>query len=291
MNEAMVKDRERRGYTAFVRAARLDPALQPLVAANYLDSDLDSAIERFIASDEFQDTVRFLGLRGGERVLDFGAGRGIAAFAFAAAGCDSVALDMNSSEECGVTAVPRSRHFAITPVAAVQGDNERMPFLDATFDVVYCRHVLHHAYDLRAMVREVARVLKPAGLFLAVGEHTRPVIPRDSDFIETHPASAHGANEQLFSVPEYRAACRAAGLTAIQFVYPLNQDEFITYLQTIARRGFLRRLAFSLTRSPGIGKFAGQFLYWLWRARLDYFNLPGREVTFVARKRLGRPHN
>lgn len=288
MSEAAIKERERQGYTAFIRAARADPALQPLVMANYLDSDLDHAIERFIASDEFQQTISQLGLRGGERVLDIGAGRGIAAFAFASLGCRAVAVDMNGSRECGVAAIPRCRRFTTTSVAAIQGDCERLPFAGATFDVVYCRHVLHHAFDLAAMVREVARVLKPAGVFMAVGEHTRPLLGRGGEFIDAHPAARYGANEQLFTVLEYRAACQAAGLTAIQLTYPLSPRQFVEHLQRGAGRGVLRRLAAFLARHQVTGRVARPCFYRLWQIRMDHFNRPGREVTFLARKRSGR---
>lgn len=286
MNEETVKERERQGYTAFVRAAREDSALQSLVMANYFDRDLDSAVDRFIESDEFRDTVNLLKLTGEERVLDFGAGRGIAAFAFASLGCESVALDMNGSEECGVSAIPRSGRFASSRMHAVQGDCESMPFPDDVFDIVYCRHVLHHAFNLRAMVQEAARVLKPGGTFMAWGEHTRPLLGRGSNFIEAHPAAAHGANEQVFTAWEYRTACLTAGLRDVQLVYPLARDQFAEHLQHSARKDGLRRLAGFLVRNRVSGPLARRCFHELWKMRMDYFNEAGREITFIARKPL-----
>lgn len=42
-------------------------------------------------------------------------------------------------------------------------DIMRMPYRDASFDVVLCSHVLEHVEDDRAGIREVARVLRPGG--------------------------------------------------------------------------------------------------------------------------------
>jgi ubiquinone/menaquinone biosynthesis C-methylase UbiE len=47
------------------------------------------------------------------------------------------------------------------------GDAMCLPLADASFDVVVCRGGLHHLPDIEAGVREVRRVLKPGGTFLA----------------------------------------------------------------------------------------------------------------------------
>ncbi len=52
-------------------------------------------------------------------------------------------------------------------------DAERLPFDDATFDVVVGHAVLHHIPDLDAAFREVLRVLRPGGRFVFAGEPTR----------------------------------------------------------------------------------------------------------------------
>ena len=42
-------------------------------------------------------------------------------------------------------------------------DAEHLPFLDASFDLVYSWGVIHHSPDTPAAVREIARVLRPGG--------------------------------------------------------------------------------------------------------------------------------
>jgi SAM-dependent methyltransferase len=49
---------------------------------------------------------------------------------------------------------------------------EALPFADETFDVVMCGHVYEHARDAPAMMREIARVLRPDGVCWFAGGHT-----------------------------------------------------------------------------------------------------------------------
>jgi ubiquinone/menaquinone biosynthesis C-methylase UbiE len=52
-------------------------------------------------------------------------------------------------------------------------DAERIPYDDATFDLVVGHAVLHHIPDVELALREVLRVLKPGGRFVFAGEPTR----------------------------------------------------------------------------------------------------------------------
>ncbi|NIU60939.1 MAG: methyltransferase domain-containing protein, partial [Pseudomonas stutzeri] len=45
----------------------------------------------------------------------------------------------------------------------VQAPGERLPFPDATFDVVFSHEVLEHVADDRACVAEMVRVTRPGG--------------------------------------------------------------------------------------------------------------------------------
>ncbi|MGD9985234.1 class I SAM-dependent methyltransferase [Pseudonocardia sp.] len=52
-------------------------------------------------------------------------------------------------------------------------DAERIPYDDATFDVVVGHAVLHHIPDVETALREVLRVLRPGGRFVFAGEPTK----------------------------------------------------------------------------------------------------------------------
>jgi ubiquinone/menaquinone biosynthesis C-methylase UbiE len=95
------------------------------------------------------------------RVLDAGCGNGD--FAALIAAPDVTCVDASEA------AVANARERGLRAEVA---DIERLPFADATFDVVTCNWVLYHLGNLDAGLVEIARVLRPGGRF--VGMHNHP---------------------------------------------------------------------------------------------------------------------
>ncbi|HEX8353478.1 MAG TPA: class I SAM-dependent methyltransferase [Pyrinomonadaceae bacterium] len=90
------------------------------------------------------------------RVLEVGSGAHGLVFFFGTTrgvGCDPLACDY-------AALFPAWQHRARTLAAA----GERLPFADASFDVVLCDNVVDHAEGPAEIVRELARVLAPGGL-------------------------------------------------------------------------------------------------------------------------------
>ena len=108
--------------------------------------------------------LSLLECRPGDRVLDLGAGPGFASEMMARLGYQVVALDPDHrslQHNRHRHTLDRSRIFGRTHgVAAVA---ETLPFTDAAFDGVLGMNVLHHVPELRPVVHELARVLKPGG--------------------------------------------------------------------------------------------------------------------------------
>lgn len=73
----------------------------------------------------------------------------------------------------------RSVEKAVTPVTRVQfavADTAKLPFSEASFDVVTCRFSIHHFAYPEAGLEEMVRVLRPGGR-LVIGEFSLPEEP------------------------------------------------------------------------------------------------------------------
>ncbi len=104
-----------------------------------------------------------LARQAGGTILDYGCGRGQTVALGVAAGLDIWGADTFSGHYADwanhVEPAAQGRIKAIV--------EELIPFADDTFDFVMSNQVLEHVRDPEAVVREVHRVLKPGGLFVA----------------------------------------------------------------------------------------------------------------------------
>lgn len=160
-----------------------------------------------------------LQLRGTERVLDVGCGRGLMLIGAAkrlktgsAVGVDiwqSVDLSGNRAEETLRNATVEG---VADRVRVETADMRRLPFPDGSFDLVLSRAAIHNLYqreDRAKALREIARVLAPGG---------RVVI------------------DDIRHLPEYSEALRQAGLTAVA----RESNALVTGLLTVLTWGSLR---------------------------------------------------
>jgi demethylmenaquinone methyltransferase/2-methoxy-6-polyprenyl-1,4-benzoquinol methylase len=111
--------------------------------------------------------VRAVDARPGERVLDLAAGTGTSSEPFVRAGADVVPTDFS----LGMLRVGKARR---PDLALTAGDATRLPFADASFDVVTISFGLRNVVDTPAALREMLRVTRPGGRLL-VCEFSRPV--------------------------------------------------------------------------------------------------------------------
>jgi SAM-dependent methyltransferase len=95
----------------------------------------------------------------GARVMDLGSGEGgsVDQFRAAAPGCRWVGVDIADSVE--------SRARTRQDAEFVIFDGVHLPFDEASFDLVYCKQVLEHVAHPAPLIAEVARVLRPGGVF------------------------------------------------------------------------------------------------------------------------------
>mgnify|MGYP000753228485 CR=1 FL=1 len=147
------------------------------------------------------------------RVLDLGCGRGGVVERLGTtgqwAGCDP---DWRSLKEHRVVGLWRS-----------QALSERLPFANATFDVVIASWVLEHLPQPATTWREVARVLRPGGRFFFLTPNRRHPIPRLSALL---------ARFRTLQAPLVTAIYRRAAADTFPVHYRANTFETLERLAT-----------------------------------------------------------
>ena len=113
------------------------------------------------------DAVVGLGrFRPGTRVIDLGCGSGVFTDLLKKRGFDSVGVDLSPR----LIAVARRSYPG---VEFVEGDVEKLPFADASFDGVLLSGIVHHLPDPSRCAAEVHRILKPGASFVAFDPNRR----------------------------------------------------------------------------------------------------------------------
>lgn len=144
-----------------------------------------------------------------DRALDIATGAGHTALAVAARVAEVVAYDMTEPmlRETARNAAARG----LANVKTQQGIAEALPFADASFDIVTVRQAPHHFADVRAAVREMARVAKP-GARVVIVDSASPEdasLGRQWNHIEKLRDPSHVRN---YTPSEWRAMIADAGL-------------------------------------------------------------------------------
>lgn len=104
-------------------------------------------------------------------------------------------------------------------IVRVQGDFNAMPFGNNSFDFVFIDAALHHATDLKHLLSEIKRVLKPNGMLIAIREPVLPTWrPWCRDSFGKHDKS-NGITENIYSLSEWSDYFQAAGIKFIKIPF------------------------------------------------------------------------
>lgn len=146
----------------------------------------------------------------GGRVLEIGPGRRgtglrLALGEFGAAQVDGVELYAASVAACRTATVDLGDRVRVQ-----QGDATALLTPDSSYDAVFCYHLLHHAVDWRAAVREAARVLVPGGRIYVAELTARFVDSRPLRAVSRHPADGDRPCPERIA-----AALHGAGLEVV----------------------------------------------------------------------------
>lgn len=277
---------------------RTKPEYAVLVDKAYFDADLAVNVEKFKESEEFIEILKLIQQHApnAKQILDIGSGNGITAITFALNGYDVDTVEPDSSETIGAGAIRKLKdYYKLENISIYEAFAEEIKFPSNTFDVVFARQCMHHAYDLDKFVTEAARVLKPNGLFITVRDH---VIYNEEDknwFLKNHPLQEFYGGENAFTDLEYTNAMKNSNLKlklrlkhfdSVINYFPLTkrekelkQKEFDLLVQSIA----IKKVNF-LYRLPFIKHIIDKRIKSKLNQPFEEANVPGRMYTYLAIK-------
>ncbi len=122
---------------------------------------------------------------------------------------------------------PGATRLALAPDDAdVVGDEDRLPFADASFDLVVSAAGLASVSDLPGALVQIRRVLKPDGLFVASFAGGMTLAELRADLLDADIAITGGAAARIAPMVEAQAA--AALLQRAGFAMPVADVERLT---------------------------------------------------------------
>ena len=149
----------------------------------------------------------------GSRLLDLGAGfGGSVRYLHDTLGCDVVALNLSEVENERNQRFNKDLGFA-DRIEVVDGDFENLPYEHDSFDAVFSQDSFLHSGNRERVIQEVARVLRPGGLFI----FTDPMMADDCPEGVLQPILERLHLDTLGSPSFYRDACERLGMKEIDF--------------------------------------------------------------------------
>ena len=179
-----------------------------------------------------------------DRVMDAGTGTGHTALAVAPLVAEVVAVDLTS------LMLDQGRKLAaergITNVEFAVGDIEHLTFADGSFDVVVSRYSAHHYPHPGRAIAELARVLKPGGVFL-LADVVSPDDPTSDTYLNAIEVLRDPSHVRDHRVDQWEEMFAAAGFGSFEHVgqWPLRLqfDIWVARMKTPeATAAVIRRL-------------------------------------------------
>lgn len=290
---------DKKTWEETIEFIRTQPDYKDLVAKAYFEADLPVNVERFRKSEEFIETLKLLKefQSNAKTILDIGSGNGISSIALALEGYEVVTVEPDPSKTIGAGAIRiLKEYYKLKNIDIYETYAEEIKFPSESFDIVYTRQCMHHAYDLNKFVLEASRVLKKGGLLITVRDH---VIfnPKDKEwFLESHPLQKFYGGENAFTYDEYSLAMSKADLdiklVLKHFDSPINyfpltkiekikeEEESINFINSIVSKklGFLSKIEF-------FKELANRYVKGKLGLVHNENKVPGRMYTFLSTKK------
>jgi SAM-dependent methyltransferase len=197
--------------------ARMDPQDQEQSSTHkeQVRAQFGAAAEGYVASPGHasgEDLAQYVAWAEGgpeKTALDVATGGGHTALALAPLYGRVVATDL--TEQMLTAAEASIRSQGVTNVEFQRADAEALPFPGASFELVSCRIAPHHFSHIVRFIAEVARVLKPGGIFL-LEDTAAPEDASVADFFNHAEQLRDPTHVRSLSVREWLEMVAGAGL-------------------------------------------------------------------------------
>ena len=185
----------------------------------------------------------------GRDILEYGCGAAQWSIALATEGARSVGVDLSDRQ---LVHARRLASEAGVHIPLIQADGESLPFVDGSFDVVFCDHGVMTFCNPDRTVPEAARVLRPGGLLafcLATpwvdvcwdpeqGAVTRRLV---EDYFGLGFMEHDGKTYYQLGYGEWIRLFREHGLSVVDLVEIRAPDEGETTYEDFVRKAWARR--------------------------------------------------
>lgn len=264
-----------------------DPGTQSALYNAYLNCSAREAFRRFRTSEEWAEIRRIVRefASSSKNVLDLGAGTGFTSLAWLELGSFVYYLEPDSSDLVGRGAFEKdltSSERTNLHIDSCTGENISLP--DASIDIVYSRQVLHHIKDLARLAKEVRRVIKPSGVWIATREHVADTPEELNEFLSNHPMHKLAQNEHAYALEEYKDALKSQFRitqilgpfdSAINF-FPTKSTDITNWLFDALKKRLGTKIASILSQN--------KYIRTLYQKRLSSrCRIPGRMYSFILR--------
>jgi ubiquinone/menaquinone biosynthesis C-methylase UbiE len=228
--------------------------------------------------DDVRAAIQPLNLKPGARALDVATGGGHTGLYLASIACDVTLADLAESMLQGAAATAKARGLG---VATRCHSAEKMPYADASFDVVTCRVAAHHFSSPEAFVRETARVLAPQGWFVLIDGTVEDGQAEAEAWMHRVEKLRDPSHHRFLMPGEWKRLAENSGLVVTRLeITPFKQPDLDWYFETAAtpppNRQLVRELCASAPESARqlfqLAENEGRITWWWQR------------LTLVARK-------
>jgi len=154
-------------------------------------------------------------IKPGMRVLDIGCGQGLALEQFRHHGLEAVGITLGPDAE-----VCRGKGFSVFEM-----DQNFMGFPDASFDFLWCRHVLEHSVAPLFTLTEYRRIVRPGGLI-----YIEVPAPDTSAHHETNPNHYSVLPLSVWHSLFPRAGLALERSVQLEFTVPCGPDVYWSFL-------------------------------------------------------------